>query len=118
MESVSVSVSINYWAVIVAAVAYFVLGALWYSPVLFGNAWMRSIGKTKEQVTADFSPLNYLWALIASFLASYGIARIMLWTGAQGIGDAIKIAIVAGICFVLASVGGLVFEYYTGPERH
>jgi hypothetical protein len=106
---------INYLAVIVAAVAYMILGALWYSPVLFGNAWMRSIGKTKEQVTADFSPLNYLWALIASFLASYGIARIMLWTGSQGIGDAIKIAIVAGICFVVATMG--VNDIFEGRKK-
>lgn len=95
---------INYLAVVVAAIAYMALGALWYSPTLFGNAWMRAIGKTKEQLAADFSPMNYLWALITSFLASYGIARIMLWTGGQGIGDAVKIAIVAGICFVLATM--------------
>jgi hypothetical protein len=26
--------------------------------------------------------------------------------------------IVAGACLVLATAAGLVFEYYTGPEKH
>ena len=26
--------------------------------------------------------------------------------------------IVAGVAFVISSVSGLVFEYYTGPEKH
>ena len=26
--------------------------------------------------------------------------------------------LVAGVCFVLATAAGLVFEYYIGPEKH
>jgi hypothetical protein len=96
--------SMNYWAILVAAVAYMALGALWYSPALFGNAWMRGISKTREQLAAQASPINYLWALITSFVASYGIARIMSWSGGNTIGDAIKISILAAICFVLTTM--------------
>ncbi len=32
---------INFWAVIVAAVVAFVLGALWYGPFLFGKAYLE-----------------------------------------------------------------------------
>jgi hypothetical protein len=95
---------INYLAVLISAIAYMVIGAVWYSPVLFGNAWMKAIGKTKEQIQADFSPLNYLWGIITAFIASYGIARIMLWSGVTGIGNGIKIALVVGICFALATM--------------
>jgi len=97
--------SINYWALLVGAVAYMMLGALWYSPVLFGNAWMRGIGKTKEQVAADFKPINYLVALMTSFLAAYGVARLMVWTGGDSIRDALIISLLAGICFVLTTIG-------------
>ncbi|HEX2712884.1 MAG TPA: DUF1761 family protein, partial [Candidatus Acidoferrales bacterium] len=34
----------NYLAVVVAAVAVFVLGWLWYSPLLFYKSWMRLRG--------------------------------------------------------------------------
>jgi len=96
--------TVNFLAVLVACVAYTVLGALWYSPVLFGNIWMKLIGKTKEQVTADFTPLNYLWALVTSFLAAYGIARILAWAGGATVSGGIKAGIVAGICFGFATM--------------
>ncbi len=35
---------INYWAVVLAAVAAFVVGALWYSPLLFGKLYMKVRG--------------------------------------------------------------------------
>jgi len=97
--------AINYLAVLVAGVAYMILGALWYSPVLFGSAWMKGIGKTKEQVTKDASFLNYLIGLVGAFIASYGIARIMLWTGRGSVADGIVIGLLAGICFVLTTMG-------------
>jgi hypothetical protein len=98
------SAGINYWAVLVSAIAYMVLGAVWYSPVLFGNAWMKGIGKSKEQVAADFSPSNYIFAFAGSFIASYGIARIMAWSGGDSVVDGIKVSLVAGVCFVFATM--------------
>jgi hypothetical protein len=98
-------IGINYLAVVVAAIAYMVLGALWYSPILFGTAWMKGIGKTREQVNADFSPVNYIIALIFAFIASYGIARFMIWAGGDSIADGIKVAVLAGVAFVLATMG-------------
>ena len=41
---------LNLWAVLVAAVSGFVLGGLWYSPVLFGRAWQREAGLSDEQL--------------------------------------------------------------------
>ena len=97
------SSGINYWAVLVAGVAYMALGAIWYAPPIFGNTWLKGIGKTKEQIASSSSAMNYIWALIASFVAAYGIARIMVWTGGSSITDGLKVAFVAGICFVLTS---------------
>jgi len=37
---------INWLAVIVAAIASFLVGAVWYSPLLFAKAWQREIGIT------------------------------------------------------------------------
>lgn len=98
------STTMNYWAILVSAVAYMALGALWYSPILFGKAWMKGIGKTKEQVNADFSPVNYPVAFIAGLLSAYGIARIMSWSGGDSIRDGIILALLAGITFVAAAM--------------
>jgi len=36
--------TLNLWAILVAAIVAFVLGAVWFSPALFGNAWKRANG--------------------------------------------------------------------------
>ncbi|MBD3160906.1 MAG: DUF1761 family protein, partial [Candidatus Eisenbacteria bacterium] len=97
------SQGVNYLAVLIGAVAYMVLGALWYSPVVFGKAWMRAIGKTAEQIQADAKPMNYVVAFIMSYVAGYGIARVMVWKGGDSVIDGVMIALVAGVCFVFAS---------------
>ncbi len=43
-------VDINYWAVLVAAVVSMVIGALWYSPVLFGKLWMKYSGLSDKKL--------------------------------------------------------------------
>ena len=41
---------INYLAVLVAAVVAFVMGGLWYSPLLFGKAWAKLRGIDSAEV--------------------------------------------------------------------
>src|SRR5262245_52781870 len=45
---------INFIAVLVSALSTFVLGGLWYSPLLFGKAWMR-VNNFSETDVATFS---------------------------------------------------------------
>jgi fluoride ion exporter CrcB/FEX len=97
------TMTVNYWAVLVAAVVYMILGALWYSPALFGKIWMKGIGKTKEQVKADAWAGNYIIAIVGSFLACYGIARLMIMTGRTDISDGVTIAVLVGVCFMMTT---------------
>jgi hypothetical protein len=92
-----------------------VLGAIWYSPLLFGQVWMQGIGKSKEQVAADSSSANYIGALVTSFVASYGIARLMVWTARDTIADGIVFGLFVGICFVSTSMG--VSDSFEGRRR-
>lgn len=41
---------VSWLAIVVSAVFGMGLGGLWYSPVLFGNAWMRAVGKTHDEL--------------------------------------------------------------------
>jgi hypothetical protein len=63
--------NLNWLAIIVAAVSAFILGGLWYSPILFAKRWMKETGITEEStknanMTKIFS-LGFILALIASF---------------------------------------------------
>ena len=42
--------SINWWAVLIAGISSFVVGGIWYSPGLFGKAWMKENNFTEEQI--------------------------------------------------------------------
>ena len=93
---------VNFLSVVVSAAIYWILGALWYSKIIFGKLWMKNIGKTEEQVKEGFSYMAFIWSFIWSFVAAYGIARLMVWTGGHTVGDGILIGLLAGVCFVLA----------------
>ena len=61
---------INWLAIAVAALSSFVLGGLWYSPLLFGKAWMRATGHTQESLKGGnmglIFGLSFVLALIAA----------------------------------------------------
>lgn len=41
---------VNYIAVLVASIVLFLIRMLWYSPLLFGNLWMKSSGFSKKDI--------------------------------------------------------------------
>lgn len=62
---------INFLAVFVAALSSFLLGGLWYSPILFANAWMKENGFSEEDMkNASMGKIfggSFVFALIISF---------------------------------------------------
>src|SRR5947207_2791110 len=87
--------NVNILAVLVAAVLTFVLGAVWYSPVLFAKQWMAAQGYTAEKleemkrkgVTRAYAVsvlcylvTAYVMALLASYTNSTTLAQ-GLWLG-------------------------------------
>ena len=98
------AVEMNYLAVLVGAIISVAVGALWFSPVLFGNAWLQLVGKTKEQAEKDFSPMKIVWALIWGFVLSYGLARVIVWTGKNSPVDGLMLGVLACIVFAISTM--------------
>ena len=59
-------VHVNYLAVIAAAVATYILAALWYGAI-FGKLWQKLTGITDMKP----KPLNMVLALVSSFVMAY-----------------------------------------------
>ncbi len=63
--------TLNWPAIIVAAIVGFSIGGLWYSPVLFSKIWERESGITEEQKKGanmgKIFGLALLWTLVMSF---------------------------------------------------
>lgn len=65
---------INHWAVLVCAIANLALGALWYSPLLFYNAWMKENKFTDEDIKKVNPARTYSITLLISIIISYNLA--------------------------------------------
>ena len=77
---------INYPAVFVSALAYWALGALWYSPLLFEQPFIALKGWTPEQVEAirAASHAGEIGAALAvSLVTAYVLAHFVRFTGAE-----------------------------------
>ena len=77
---------INYPAVFVSALAYWMLGALWYSPLLFASPFISLKGWTPEQLEAvrAASHAGEIGAALAvSLLTAYVLAHFVRFTGAE-----------------------------------
>lgn len=87
---------VNWWAVVVSAVAYFALGAIWYG-ALFGGAWVKALGTTREELGEGASPGQYALTLGLEFLAMLTLAVLLVNVPASGLwGGAAFGALVAG----------------------
>ena len=79
-------ISINYWAVVVSAVASMVIGFLWYGP-LFGKAWSKLMGwgdmtpeKMKEMQKKAMS--GYAIQFVGALLMAYTLAHALIFASA------------------------------------
>ncbi|HEX8558440.1 MAG TPA: DUF1761 domain-containing protein [Pyrinomonadaceae bacterium] len=94
---------INYPAVAASAVAYWVLGALWYSPLLFARPFIALKGWTPEEVAAIRAQSHageIGLALVASLVLAYVLAHFVRITGAETARDGALI----GFCLFLGFV--------------
>jgi hypothetical protein len=77
---------INYPAVFVSALAYWMLGAVWYSSLLFERPFIALKGFTPEQLEAirASSHAGEIGAALAvSLLTAYVLAHFVKFTGAE-----------------------------------
>ena len=69
---------LNYLSVFVAGLVIFLLGGLWYSPILFAKRWIALQGRTEEQMRADAAkanmPVMYFIAFVCGLIIAWGIA--------------------------------------------
>ncbi len=92
--------AVNFLAIIVSALAYMIMGFLWYGP-LFGKQWMALHGWTPEQMRQESgtSPIIYSVPLIAALIASYILALFISATNMGTVTGGIMVGLLAGIGF-------------------
>jgi hypothetical protein len=69
--------TINWIAVLVAGISAFVLGGVWYSPALFGKAWMTENKMTVTDVKAGNAGKIYGWAFVLSLIMAANLGMYL-----------------------------------------
>jgi hypothetical protein len=75
MAEPSFMAGVSLIAVLAATVVAFVLGALWYSPLLFGRVWMREAGVSEDACrsrgTAPLFAATFLLSLASTLFLAF-----------------------------------------------
>ena len=94
---------INYFAVAAGALATFIVGGLWYSPVLFGKAWQRETGLSDEQLARGNMLRIFGIAFVLSLVAAFVFALFLGPRPSMPLG--LGAGFSAGLCWVASSFG-------------
>lgn len=97
--------SINWLAVVVSAVAFFVLGSVWYGPI-FGKAWQRAVGLSDEELKSANMGKLFGSAFIMAVIVSVGMAIFFFGFGPNpdmNAATGATMAAMTGIFFIFPS---------------
>jgi hypothetical protein len=103
---------INYLAVVIAAIAGFGVGAVWYS-FLFQKPWMEAMGITAAAMQARASgaapstplPLLLGGSLVGNLVMAFILSAVLHALGAASFGGGIGIAFLVWLGFVITVMG-------------
>lgn len=102
----------NYVAVVVAAIAYWLLGAAWYG-VLFTKQWMALENMTEAQARSMNPVLPYVISFLLNILIAYSLAQLCIWRNANTVGRGASVGVLMWIGFV----GPITFTTYMYEMR-
>lgn len=95
--------NINIWAVLVAGLSAFVLGGIWYSPLLFVKIWCKEAGMDYTNTKKGHKPLVFIIAILLSIIAAFAFAKFL--GHAPSFNYAVMWGFIIGACWVATSFG-------------
>lgn len=90
---------INYLAVFICAVLYFLLGWLWYG-VLFGQRWMALEGFTMAQAQKSDVAADFITSFLLGLLMAYVLAHVCAWANAKTAARGAAVGVMLWIGFI------------------
>ena len=109
---------LNWWAILVAALAYFILGAAWYSKALFGTKWAQLI----KLDTNNPDLKNGMGKMMAStfiliFIVCFALSLLIHMIGFEdNFLYGIKLGLLTGFAFATTAVS-ITYVYENKPSN-
>ncbi len=97
--------AVNWIAVVGAAACGFIVGGIWYGPIM-GKRWMGAVGLTEAEIQEGNMPLIYGGAFAFSLLASWTLAHTFA-TYAVDLSFGVKVLTAVGVAlgFIIPAIG-------------
>jgi uncharacterized protein DUF1761 len=95
-------VGMNVYAIVLAAIAGFMFGWLWYG-VLFSDAWLEACGKSREEVKGDTpSPTPFIISFVGLVVMACVLAGVLRHLGPDQV--TLRSGIITGVFMWLGFV--------------
>lgn len=106
--------TINLWSILVASIVAFVIGAIWYSPILFGKEWMAltklsdaDVAAAKTKGVTLFYVIQFIFTVVSFCVLGFALGSI----GTHTASDGAFLGLLAWVGFVLPiGVSNLMWE--------
>lgn len=105
--------------IFIATVAAFIVGALWYSPLLFMKAWLRGEGMTKDQLpkrTTSYMVQINLYSFVAHAALASVLAVIFNILSVTSLKVAVSLGLLLAFGFIVAP--RFIDMIYTTQGKH
>ena len=107
-----ITVTVNYLAILVAAVAMMAVGFVWYSQPVFGKMWMGLIGKSMDDLKKGAAKA-YGLSFVAALIECYVLAHFVAYAGAT----TVVTGVITGLWVWLGFVATILFSEFLFPGR-
>ena len=90
---------LNWIAILVAGLAYWLLGALWFS-VLFGKTWSAEVAKSgvkMDRPEGSKMGMMFFTQFVYNLLAAVGVAIVITGLGVTAVVPAVKVGLVLSL---------------------
>jgi hypothetical protein len=104
-------IAINWLALLVAALARMILGAVWYSPPVLLKPWLAAAGISEAEMKARF-PKALIADIVGSLLMAFALAHLVKFAGAESIGYGAGFGFLAWLGFIaVTSFSAMLYEH-------
>jgi len=93
---------LNQWAILVSAVIQWLLGAVWYSPMLFAKPWMEMAGVRPSAQKRNKMIVGMVASFVGSLVTSFMLAHVVMWAGAENYSMGALIGFILWLGFIAA----------------
>ena len=101
--------SVEWLGVLVAVVAQFALGFLWYSPALFQRRWLAGLGRSTDDMQSS-DPTPFIVVGISALVSAVFASAVLDWSGGSDPADGLVVGVYLGVVVALAVASGHLFE--------